>query len=106
MKKVQTRRPARHHRRRQKALEPLKGLMKSAEKAYKEPWKKVTQAIGAAVMKEAGLQARKVGRAAAAKADRSMTDNVADKIARYSKPSGMVLISGDLLGIGAKNVAR
>ena len=47
-----------------------------------------------------------MGRATAAKADESMTDNVADKIARYSKSSGMALISGDLLGIGAKNVAR
>ena len=61
---------------------------------------------GAAVMQEAGLQARKAGRAAAAKAEKSMTDNVADKIAQYSKSSGMALISGDLLGIGAKNVAR
>ena len=57
-------------------------------------------------MQEAGLQARKAGRAAAAKAEKSMTDNVADKIAQYSKSSGMALISGDLLGIGAKNVAR
>ena len=61
---------------------------------------------GVAVMQEAGLQARKAGRAAAAKAEKSMTDNVADKIAQYSKSSGMALISGDLPGIGGKEAVR
>ena len=55
---------------------------------------------------EAGLQARKAGREAAAKAEKGMTDNVADKIAQYSKSSGMALISGDLPGIGAKDIVR
>ena len=61
---------------------------------------------GAAAMQEAGLQARKAGRAATAKAEKSMTDNVADKIAQYSKSSGMALISGDLPGIGGKEAVR
>ena len=61
---------------------------------------------GAAVMQEAGLQARKAGRAAAAKAEKSTTDNVADKIEQYSKSSGMALISGELPGIGGKEAVR
>ena len=46
-----------------------------------------------------------MGRATAAKADESMTDNVADKIAWYSKSSGMALISGDLPRIVGKEEA-
>ena len=42
----------------------------------------------------------------AVKAEKGMTDNVADKIAQYSKSSGMALISGDLPGFGAKDIAR
>ena len=61
---------------------------------------------GAAVMQEAGLQARKAGRELAAKAEKGMTDSVADKIAQYSKSSGIALISGDLPGIGAKETVR
>ncbi|MBQ8054802.1 MAG: hypothetical protein IJ198_13530 [Lachnospiraceae bacterium] len=61
---------------------------------------------GAAVLQEAGLQARKTERKMAAKPEKGMTDSVADKIAQYSKSSGMALISGDLPGIGAKEAVR
>lgn len=60
---------------------------------------------GAVAMQEAGLQARKAGREVAAKSEKCMTDNVADMIAKYSKPSGMALISGDIPGLDAKSLS-
>ncbi len=61
---------------------------------------------GAVAMQEAGLQARKAGREAAAKSEKCMTDNVADMIAKYSKPSGMALISGDISGLDIKSLSE
>ena len=84
-----------------KAIDARKEAANKADEAVTRNAEKATQAMG-----DAGLQARKAGREAAVKAEKGMTDNVADKIAQYSKSSGMALISGDLPGFGAKDIAR
>ena len=106
-----------------KAFDARKEAANKADEAVTRNAEKATQAMGdaaapatfgvsaaagrgAAAMQEAGLQARKAGREAVANAEKGMTDNVADKIAQYSKSSGMALISGDLPGIGAKDIVR
>ena len=106
-----------------KAVDAKKEAANKADEAVTRSTEKAAQAMGdaaapvtfgvsaaagkgAAVMQEAGLQARKTGREVTAKAEKGMTDSVADKIAQYSKSSGMALISGDLPGIGAKEAAR
>lgn len=106
-----------------KAVDAKKEAANKADEAVTRSTEKAAQAMGdaaapvtfgvsaaagrgAAVLQEAGLQGRKAGREMAAKAEKGMTDSVADKIAQYSKSSGMALISGDLPGIGAKEAAR
>ena len=106
-----------------KAVDAKKEAANKADEAVTRSTEKAAQAMGdaaasvtfgvsaaagkgAAVLQEAGLQARKAGREIAAKAEKGMTDGVADKIAQYSKSSGMALISGDLPGIGAKETVR
>ena len=106
-----------------KAVDAKKEAANKADEAVTRSTEKAAQAMGdaaapvtfgvsaaagkgAAVMQEAGLQARKAGRELAAKAEKGMTDSVADKIAQYSKSSGIALISGDLPGIGVKETVR